>query len=90
MRLQRRKSHSEVSHEQRSAQWESYGGDDAFTDFERFGDGPSNFSWLRVLLTWEDVEAIVNAMAEEKHQKALRVQKALRLADSVEDILKTD
>jgi hypothetical protein len=41
-----------------------------------------------IILEWEDIVAIVKAMADEKHEGALRIQKALRLADAVEDFLK--
>lgn len=87
MHLQRRSNYSHVNHEQHSVEWESHG-TDAFIDFQKFGNGSERYNWLRIVLEWEDIVAIVKEMADEKHEGALRIQKALRLADALEDFLK--
>jgi hypothetical protein len=86
MKLQRRKDLNEVKYEQKSADWKSYDGVEIFADFMDFGEGPERKPFFRVVLVWEDIEAILSALAKEKHDGAMRIQKALRLADAVVDL----
>ena len=51
-----------------------------------FGEGPERKPFFRVVLAWEDIEAILSALAKEQHDGAMRIQKALRLADAVTDL----
>jgi hypothetical protein len=86
MLLQRRKDLSHVKYEQESVDWTSYDGAEVFVDFMRFGEGSERTPFFRVLLKWEDIEAILSALAEKKHDGAIRIQRALRLADAVADL----
>ncbi len=83
MHLQR--LYTSAKHEQELTDWQS-DGSNAFINFEKFGNGPDNFSYFKVLLTWKDVEAIIDGMADKNHSQALRVRHALQLAQAIENI----
>jgi hypothetical protein len=80
MLLQRRKDLSHVKYEQESVDWTSYDGAEVFVDFMRFGEGSGRTPFFRVLLKWEDIEAILSALAEKKHDGAIRIQKGFALS----------
>ncbi len=86
MRLQRRASMSHVKHEETSSDWNSSDGVEAHVDFTRFGEGTERTAYFRVVLTWADIEAVLSALAEKKHDGAMQITKALRLAEAVADL----
>jgi hypothetical protein len=83
--LHRRSTSVFSDHEQASAEWKCHGVE-AHIDFREFGAGSERFSWFEIRLGWEDIEIIINSMAEKGHADAIRVRRALKLADAVEDI----
>jgi hypothetical protein len=85
MFLHRRSTSIFSDHEQASTEWKCCG-TEARIDFSEFGAGSERFSWFEIRLGWEDVETIISAMAGNGHAGAIRVRKALKLADAVEDI----
>jgi hypothetical protein len=86
MRLQRMATRSDPNCDQETRDW-SCSGNDASIRIDRFGNGPDNKSDFRILLTWDDVEAIISVMAAENHDGALRVRRALNLASAIEGLL---
>ena len=83
----RRHSNSIYSkHEQASTEWESYDGAEATVGFREFGAGSERFSRFEIRVAWEDVEKIIDAMADKGHAAARRVRKAIKLAEAVKAI----
>jgi hypothetical protein len=87
MILHRMKNNVDSSYERPSQDWKIHDGK-AVVDFPKFGHGTERNPDFRVTLTWQDVEEIVDALANKKHEKALRAQKAFRLAGAIEDLVK--
>ena len=85
MILHRRSTSVFSDHAQESAEWECYG-EEVHLDFREFGAGSERFSWFEIRLGWDDVETIIGLMAEKGHEGAIRVRKALKLAEAVKDI----
>jgi hypothetical protein len=75
-----------MKHEETSTDWNSYDGVEAHVDFIRFGEGTERTAYFRVVLAWADIEAVLSALAEKKHDGAMRIAKALRLAQAVADL----
>jgi hypothetical protein len=85
MILHRRSTSILSDHEQASTEWKCYSSG-AHIDFREFGAGSERFSWFEIRLGWEDIETIMEVMAEAGHPGAIRVRSALKLADAVKDI----
>jgi hypothetical protein len=93
MRLCRNPYHPTRHFEQECSQFDPSGGDDVsqseiHLDFRDYGEGPDQRSWLRIIATWRDVEALIQKFAELGHQSAVRLQRAEQLATAVELLTK--
>jgi hypothetical protein len=87
MRLQLRKTTAAERYGQESIDWKSFDGEEVHIDFMDFGkEGAERTSYFRVTLTFQDIESILNTLAEQNNDGALRIKKALRLADAVNDL----
>jgi hypothetical protein len=85
MILHRRSTSVFSDHEQKSVEWKCYG-EEAHMDFREFGAGSERFSWFEVRLGWEDIETIIEVMADKGHGEANRVRAALKLAEAVKAV----
>jgi hypothetical protein len=79
-----------AAHEQEMFDWHADMDDEnrVCVDFKEFGRGPDNFSYFRASLNWADVEKIIAAFSASNHPNAVRIAKAVRLADAVEDLIR--
>ncbi|MBI1867047.1 MAG: hypothetical protein HYS06_01895 [Methylocystis sp.] len=87
MMLQRMKNNIDASCEKESLDW-TWSHNEASIDFPKFGNGTERHSDFRVTLTWRDIEEIMKAMANKNHEGALRAQRALHLANAIEDLFR--
>jgi hypothetical protein len=60
---------------------------DVYVDFDKFGAGTEKFSWMQALLRWADVGALISTFAQKGHPEAQRWERAIRLAQAVEDLV---
>ena len=86
MILHRRSTSIFSDHEQKSDNWNCHG-DEVQVDFREFGAGTERFSWLEVRLSWEDIERIIEVMANKGHPEARRLRAGLKLVDAVKAIV---
>jgi hypothetical protein len=75
-------------HEEESAEYKAFGTSATYVDFEKFGSGTDNFSWLRTSFEWADVESLIEAFAQMGHQEAKKLQLARNLGAAVEEFAK--